>query len=83
MLKHAERKKELCESVINVMNKIIPGKFRMRGMFLSEMYGIHLYLAKRSYQSQEIDVHEYLTRLKVAKNILEESLEVSLVKSMG
>ena len=31
MLSHALRKKELCESVISVMDRVIPGRFRMRG----------------------------------------------------
>lgn len=78
-MKHALRKKELCESVMNVMDKVIPGRFRLRGMFLSEMYGILFFLAKRAYESGDIDREEFITRLEIAKNVLEESIEVLLL----
>ena len=73
---HALRKKELCESVIDVMDKIIPGRFRLRGMFLSEMYGILYFLAKRAYDAGDIDRPQFLKRLQKAKDILTESIEV-------
>lgn len=76
MIKHALRKKELCESVIEVLDKVIPGRFRMRGMFLSEMYGILFFLAKRAYQNGEINQRNFLNKLEDAKDVLEESMEV-------
>ena len=76
MMSHALRKKELCESVINVMDKIIPGRFRLRGMFLSEMYGILFFLAKRAYENGDIDRHQFLNKLQHAKIVLDESMEV-------
>ena len=76
MIKHALRKKELCESVIEVLDKVIPGRFRMRGMFLSEMYGILFFLAKRAYENGDIDQRNFLKRLEDAKDVLEESMEV-------
>ena len=76
MMKHALRKKELCESVMNVMDKIIPGRFRLRGMFLSEMYGILFFLARTAHDKGEIDSEECLNRLEIAKKVLEESITV-------
>ena len=76
MMAHALRKKELCESVIDVMDKIIPGRFRLRGMFLSEIYGILFFLAKRAYDLGDIERPQYLQRLLKAKEILLESIEV-------
>ena len=76
MIKHALRKKELCESVIEVLDKVIPGRFRMRGMFLSEMYGILFFLAKRAYENGDIDQRNFLNNLENAKAVLEESMEV-------
>ena len=76
MIKHALRKKELCESVIEVLDKVIPGRFRMRGMFLSEMYGILFFLAKRAYENGDIDQRNFLKKLEDAKDVLEESMEV-------
>lgn len=80
MMAHALRKKELCQSVIDVMDKIIPGRFRLRGMFLSEIYGILFFLAKRAYDLGDIDRPQYLQRLQKAKEILKESIEVVLVQ---
>ena len=79
MMSHALRKKELCESVINVMDKIIPGRFRLRGMFLSEMYGILFFLAKRAYENGDIDRHQFLNKLQHAKIVLDESMEVNKI----
>ena len=76
MISHALRKKELCESVIEVLDKVIPGRFRMRGMFLSEMYGILFFLAKRAYQNGDIDQRNFLNKLEEAKTVLDESMEV-------
>ena len=41
---------------------LTPGKVRMRGMFLSEMYGIIVYLAKYSFGKGTIGIDEYLER---------------------
>ena len=81
MMAHALRKKELCESVIDVMDKIIPGRFRLRGMFLSEIYGILFFLAKRAYDLGDIDRPQYLQWLQKAKEILKESIEVLHISS--
>ena len=75
-MKHALRKKELCESVVSVMDQITPGRFRLRGMFLSEMYGILFFLAKRAYENGSIDCREFRTRLELARDVLDESSEV-------
>lgn len=75
-MRHALRKKELCESVLTVMDKIIPGRFRLRGMFLSEMYGILFFLAKRAFENGSIDSQEFRTRLEEARDVLDESSEV-------
>ena len=83
MMKHALRKKELCESVMSVMDKIIPGRFRLRGMFLSEMYGILFYLAKSAWDNREIDRDECLNRLDIAKKVLEESITVNFFYKFG
>ena len=62
MVLEAKRKLALCEKVLNVISILIPGKVRMRGMFLSEMYGIVVYLAKIAFDDAEIGVEEYMIR---------------------
>ena len=58
----AERKLFLCRKVLAVIGILTPGKVRMRGMFLSEMYGIIVYLAKYSFGKGTIGIDEYLER---------------------
>lgn len=58
----AERKLNLCRKVLAVIGILTPGKVRMRGMFLSEMYGIIVYLAKYSFGKGKIGIDEYLER---------------------
>ena len=62
MVLEAKRKLALCEKVLNVISILTPGQVRMRGMFLSEMYGIVVYLGKRAFDDAEIGVEEYMLR---------------------
>merc|ERR1712150_6977 len=54
----------------------IPGRTRMRGMFLFEMQGTIAYLAKHSFDIGEIGKDEYLKRLRTASIFLEEAIEI-------
>ena len=45
-------------------------------MFLSEMYGILFFLAKKAFENGDIDRRQFLNRLENAKLVLEESMEV-------
>ena len=76
MVREAKRKLHLCEKVLGVIGKIMPGYFRMRGMFLSEMYGIILYLARRDFEAEVIDDREFLRQLKSAGALLDESIKI-------
>ena len=58
----AHRKLSLCEKVLDIIGILTPGKVRMRGMFLSEMYGTIVYIAKNAYQDASIGTDEYLRR---------------------
>ena len=75
----ALRKKDLCESVISVMDRITPGRFRLRGMFLSELYGINLFLSKKSFDAGEMNRKEFIEKLDFARDILDEATEVSII----
>ncbi len=76
MMAEALRKKDLCESVISIMDKITPGRFRLRGMFLSELYGIILFLSKKSYDAGDLTQQEFIEKLEYARDILDEATEV-------
>ena len=58
----AHRKLALCNKVLDVIGVLTPGKVRMRGMFLSEMYGIVTFLGRHAFNAGEITSDEYLTR---------------------
>lgn len=62
MVLEAQRKLTLCEKVLDIIGILTPGKVRMRGMFLSEMYGIIVFIAKNAYGDAKIGTDEYLRR---------------------
>ena len=62
MIVEANRKLDLCNKVLNILGILTPGKVRMRGMFLSEMYGIIVFLGRYAFQNGEIGADEYLKR---------------------
>ena len=62
MIVEANRKLDLCNKVLNILGILTPGKVRMRGMFLSEMYGIIVFLGRYAFKNGEIGADEYLTR---------------------
>ena len=51
-------------------------------MFLSEMYGILFFLAKKAFENGDIDRRQFLNRLENAKLVLEESMEVRKNQTM-
>jgi hypothetical protein len=52
----------LCEKVLGVITMLTPGHFRMRGMFLTEMYGTDMYIGRRAFETGEITAAEFLKR---------------------
>ena len=62
MMSEAHRKLALCKKVLDIIGVLTPGKVRMRGMFLSETYGIITYLARHAFNAGEITSDEYLSR---------------------
>ena len=58
----AERKLTLIKKLLGIIGILIPGRTRMRGMFLFEMQGTIAYLAKHSFDIGEIGKDEYLKK---------------------
>lgn len=77
LLIEARRKRQLCTEVIDVMDLVIPGRFRLRGMFLFELYVVSLYLLKRKENEGKFGSEEE-ARLKMEelKEVIEESIEI-------
>merc|ERR1712223_257112 len=76
MMSEAHRKLALCKKVLDLIGVLTPGKVRMRGMFLSETYGIITYLARHAFNAGEITSDEYLSRLRSCSVFLEEAIEI-------
>ena len=73
LLEEAERKLELVEKVLSVMDKVIPGLFRMRGMFLVERYTANLFLLRSKLESKQISKSTFVRKLAGFRSSLEEA----------
>ena len=73
LVEEAERKLELVEKVFSVMDIVIPGLFRMRGMFLVERYTVNLFLLRSKLESKEISKSTFVRRLAGMRSSLEEA----------
>ena len=73
LIEEAERKLELVERVLSVMDKVIPGLFRMRGMFLCERYTATLFLLRSKLESKEISKSTFVRKLAGFRSSLEEA----------
>ena len=59
------------------MDKVTPGKFRLRGMFLFELYVVSLFLLKKeSESSSSSSASERLPRLEALRTQLSEAEEI-------
>ncbi len=56
------------------MGKVAPGRFRLRGMFLFELYVVSLFLLKK--EGADMSVEERLKELEGMRDQLEESVEI-------
>ena len=69
----AELKLDLVEKIIQTMDAVTPGLFRMRGMFLAELYTTKLFLLRSKLESGQISKSVFVRRLAGFRSILEES----------
>ncbi|KAJ6640841.1 SET domain-containing protein SmydA-8, isoform A [Pseudolycoriella hygida] len=68
-----EHKVAMCESVLNVLNVLYPGKTRTRAMLLYDLHAPIVLLAKISYATGKIKDGEFKKKLKHAYDLLQES----------
>ncbi len=57
------------------MNKVCPGRFRNRGMFLFELYVVSQFLLNRDERFR-LTRDQHLERLQVLRRLLGESVEI-------
>ena len=73
LIAEAEKKLELVKNIIELMDKVIPGMFRMRGMFLAELYTTNLFLLRSKLESKEISKSTFVRRLAGFRTTLVEA----------
>ncbi|CAH0392289.1 unnamed protein product [Bemisia tabaci] len=71
-----ERKVELCQQILSVLDVIEPGYSRMRGMILYELHVPMMLFARSRYQYGEIDDATLRRRLEEVAKILEEAVAI-------
>ncbi|XP_023029358.2 SET domain-containing protein SmydA-8 [Leptinotarsa decemlineata] len=71
-----ERKVELCQQLLEVLDIIEPGCSRIRGMTLYELHGPLMILARHQYQNDAINKDQFKKELKKAINTLEEAVKI-------
>ena len=73
LIVEAQEKLELVERVLGIMDKVIPGLFRMRGMFLVEKYTVSLFLLRSKLESKGISKSTFVRKLAGFRSILDEA----------
>ena len=73
LIAEAEYKLDLVEKVLGVMDKVLPGLFRMRGMFLVEKYSVNLFLLRSKMETKEISKSTFVRRLAGFRKTLEDA----------
>lgn len=70
------RKIELCEDVMAILNVFESGKSRARGLMMYELHASIAFLAQSRHQMESLTEQEYLKQLEIARDLLNESLEI-------
>lgn len=71
-----ERKIELCNSLLEVLNVVEPGLSRIRGVTLYELHAPQMVLAKNLYNSNVISKQEFRRKMEEALETLHKSVKI-------
>lgn len=71
-----ERKTEMCQQLLEVLDVIEPGHSRIRGVTLYEMHGPLMVLARHMYQNDVIDKDTFKRKLREAIDTLGQAVEI-------
>lgn len=75
-LKNLEHKMSMCQSVLNILNILYPGKTRTRAMLLYDLHAPIVLSAKISYATGVINDDELKKKLQEAACLLQESTNI-------
>lgn len=70
------RKIELCEELLEILNVFEGGKSRARGLMMYELHAPMVLYANSQHRNGNLDRMEYLKRLEVARDLLNDTLEI-------
>ncbi len=66
----------MCRQVLEVLDVVMPGKTRSRGMILYELHAPLLFLAKNQWATGVIDAAALRTKMTESAGILEDSIDI-------
>lgn len=78
-----ERKIELVQLLLEVLDVIEPGHSRIRGITFYELHSPMLILARHQYQNEVIDKETLRTKMKEAMDILGKAAEILKNEPLG
>ena len=76
LVAEAARKGELCDGILSIMDRIIPGGFRMRGMLLVEHHISKLFLLRNSLDCNKITKPQYTKKVASLRAPLAEAVTI-------
>ena len=75
-MEQLERKVAICRHLLNVVDVIEPGLTRLRGVTLYEMHAPMLLLARRTFETGQINSAECKEKIETVRVILSEASEI-------
>jgi hypothetical protein len=76
MVTEAERKEKICDTLLETMQLVIPGQFRMRGMLLVERHTTKLFLLRAALDGGRSSKSQFIRRMASLRSPLVEALGI-------
>ena len=76
LVAEAEKKEKICESLLALMEQVIPGWFRMRGMFLVELHSIKMFILRSRLEAGQSSKSQFVRRLAGLRPQLVEAITI-------
>jgi len=78
-----ERKERLCELLLETMNLVIPGMFRIKGMILAELYSTRLFMYRQSLEAGKTSKPAFVRQLCKQRSLLAEARTILSWEPVG